>query len=102
MFELAFPGAYGILNGGKVAFDFDVIGAKLLGAAMRGLSFDSSSGASCMAPIAARDDGRDGSGTSLGLLVPVSGIGFTLTTAVTIAGAGKLGFFELFVSLRIT
>ena len=77
-----------MLSGGRVAFDLVARGARFFGAASFGLIFCSSNGAI----VKLVNDGSAGSGTSLGLLVPTSGIGFMLTTAVTIAGAGRFEF----------
>ena len=92
----------GIVSGGSVALDFEVIGARFLGAAMRGLSFDSSNGASCKPAPPESVGGIVGSGINFCFGLPVSGIGFTLTTAVTIAGAGKLDDLDWPVGPGIT
>ena len=74
-------------SGGSVAFDLVVIGAKLIGAFRRGLIFDSSNRDKLILEFI---DGIIEFGTIYLLFLLASGIGFKLTTAVTIAGAGKL------------
>ena len=88
--------AEGKVRGCSVALDLEAIGAKLKGARSLGEVFDSSPRSIGCIPIGMKLAAAGGKfllDTVFLPLKPSSGTGTVLTTAVTIAGGGRFGFY---------